>query len=196
MQSFRQPWIREMTIFPQAPNLVDSQTSGFKKLAEPHLTFVEVGFGYYLWILIGEGFETDGASVPTEWLHNSKFVDTACKLIAKKYQWMTSSEMLDFLIGTPFEMPRLLAAIVHDALYSFHWKWRILCDWVYKKILEVINYDSTRKTVEHLGIRIMGGKNWDSVTKQEKINTRKMVTVKFVREKNLKLEIIKLLQKS
>ena len=42
----------------------------------------------------------------------------------------------------------------------------------------------------------MGGKNWDSVTKQEKIKTRKMVTIKFVREKKLKSEIIKLLQNS
>ena len=185
-----------MTIFPQEPHLVDSTKEGFKVLVEPHLTFVELGFGYYLWVLIDKGFETDGASVPSEWLHNSKFIDTACKLIAKKYPGMSSKEMLDYLIGTPFEMPRILAAIVHDALYSFHWNIRILCDWIYKKILEWLNYDSTRKTIEHLGIRLMGGKNWDSVTKKEKIKTRKMVTIKFVREKKLKSEIIKLLQNS
>lgn len=182
-----------MTISPQPPVLnVVPNSEGIMELAEPHITFVNVGLGYSVMVLIGNGFRTDGASVPTEWLHNSKLIDMACKVIAKKYPWMNSEEMLDFLIGTPFEMPRLLAAIVHDALYSYHWKWRILCDWIYKRILEDICYDPTRLTIEHLGIRLIGGKNWDSVNKEEKIETRKLVTVKFIRTRNIDKEIRKL----
>ena len=92
-------------------------------------------------------------------------------------------------MGTPFEMPRLLAAIVHDALYSLKWRMRALCDKVYKRILEDVKYDKVRIAVEYLGIRLVGHKNWNAVTKDIKQNTKQLIVVKLVRTKKVNQEI-------
>lgn len=174
-----------MTVFPQPPNLVDSQTEGFKKLVEPHLTFVKMGCGFSLAVLIREGLETDGATIPKEELEKSDIIKKICKLIAKHYTGKDYKETLDYLIGTPFEKPRLLAAIVHDALYGMKWKWRWLCDRVYRAILSETDYDKVRRGIEYSGIRLLGKKNWDAVTDLERDRTRRIVDVKVVLTRNI-----------
>lgn len=174
-----------MTISPQLPNLVDSQTNGIKRLVEPHLTFVKVGCGFSLSILIREGLETDGASVPNEDLEKSKVVKALCKIIAKQYPGKDYKETLAYLIGRPFDMPRLLAVIVHDALYGMKWKCRWLCDRVYRAILSDNKYDKVRLGIEYSGIRLIGKKNWESVTDLERDRTRRLVDVKLVLTKNV-----------
>ena len=174
-----------MTVSPQPPNLADSQTDGFKKLVEPHLTFVKMGCGFSLSVLIRDGLETDGATIPKEELEKSAFIKKACKLIAKHYPGKDYKETLSYLIGTPFEMPRLLAAIVHDALYGMKWKWRWLCDRVYRSILSESDYDKVRLGIEYYGIRLLGRKSWEAVTDLERDRTRRIVDVKVVLTRNI-----------
>lgn len=179
-------WIRPMTVFPQTPNLVDSQPEGFKKLVEPHLTFVKMGCGFSLAVLIREGLETDGATIPKEELEKSNIIKKICKIIAKHYPGKDYKETLDYLMGTPFEMPRLLAAIVHDALYGMKWKWRWLCDMVYRSILSETDYDKLRLGIEYYGTRLLGKKSWDAVTDLERDRTRRIVDVRVVLTRNIR----------
>lgn len=170
-----------MTVFPQMPNLSDPNEKGLATLLEPHLTFVPIGLGYSLMVYIKDGYKTDGASVPREELEDSKIAKEICKIIAKHYPGKDYKETLDYLIGTPFEMPRLLAAIVHDALYDIKWKLRWLCDLVYRKILSSVKYDPVRRDIEYSGIRLIGWKNWNSVSDLKRARARKMVDARFVR---------------
>lgn len=180
-----------MTIFPQAPNLTEGQR-GLMVLQEPHLTIVKLGLGFSLIVLIDKGFETDGATVPEDELKKSEAVEWICKKIAKHYPGKDYRETLDFLIGTPFERPRILAALVHDALYGRKWKTRWLCDFVYRRILSVIKYDEVRLGIEYSGIRLVGKKNWDAVTDWERVQTSRMTVVRIVRTRNVPSEVSKL----
>jgi hypothetical protein len=170
-----------MTVFPQSPVVKIDEKSGIATLLETHVTQVKLGFGRSLVVSIGSGFKTDGASVPREELEKSRVVKKACKIISKKYPGKDYRETLDYLIGTPFEMPRFLAAIVHDALYTIKWKFRWICDRVYRKILSSLGYDETRKDIEYSGIRLFGWKNWEAVTDLERDRTRRIVKVRIVR---------------
>lgn len=174
-----------MTVFPQKPNLSEPNEKGLATLLEPHLTFVPIFLGYSLMVHIRAGYRTDGATVPKEELENSDVVKKICKIIAKHYPGKDYKETLDYLIGTPFELPRLLAAIVHDALYGMKWKWRWLCDRVYRAILSETDYDRIRLGIEYSGIRLIGKKSWDAVTDLERDRTRRIVSVKFVLTKNI-----------
>ena len=89
------------------------------------------------------------------------------------------------LVGTPWDLPRLLAAVVHDALYSIKWKCRFLCDRVYKWILKATDYDVVRREIEYDAIRLVGWKSWNNVTKGEWKWAKKLVIVKWVRTKKV-----------
>ena len=171
-----------MTVFPQKPNLSEPNEKGLATLLEPHLMFVPVGLGYSLMVYVKDGYKTDGASVPREELKDSKIAKKLCKFIAKHYPGKDYNETLDYLIGFPFEMPRLLAAIVHDALYDCKWKFRWVCDLVYRKILTLLDYDKVRKEIEYTGIRLLGWRNWNAVTDLKRDRTRKLVTVRIIRK--------------
>lgn len=166
-----------MTVFPNPPNICDCEEPDYKVLVEPHLTLVNVGYGIYLKILIDKGFKFDGATIPQEALEDSKLVAKLCKLIAKHYPDKNPEEVLEYLIGTPFDFPRILAVVVHDALYGSKWKWRWLCDRVYCAIEKAIGYDPIRRQLEYSGIRLVGWKNWDAVTDLERDRTRRLVKV-------------------
>ncbi|MBO6031858.1 MAG: DUF1353 domain-containing protein [Prevotella sp.] len=175
-----------MTIFPQPPRLSEPDEEGFSTLLEPHLTFVPLFLRYSLMVYIEEGYKTDGASVPREELEDSKIAKEICKIIARYYPEKNYKETLDYLIGTPFEMPRLLAAVVHDALYDCKWKFRWLSDQIYRRILSDLKYDPIRKNIEYSGIRLLGWKNWNSVTDLKRDRTKKIVAVKVVRNSRKK----------
>ena len=169
-----------MTFAPTPPKYSVDDATGIATLLESHVTFVKFPLGYSLMVHLRPGLRFDGASVPKKDLEDSKIVKRICKFIAKHYPDKDYKETLDYLIGTPFEMPRLLAAIVHDALYGMKWKWRWICDRVYRKILEEQKYDPIRLDIEYSGIRLLGWKNWDAVTKKEKKATKKLVEVKII----------------
>lgn len=173
-----------MTFFPQRPNLLIDNETGIATLQESHLTIVKMWLGYSLMVYIKPGFKTDGASVPKEDLENNALTKEICKIIAKHYPGKDYKETLDYLIGIPFEMPRLLAAIVHDALYGIKWKIRWICDRVYKKILSNIHYDDVRKDIEYTGIRLLGWKNWRKVSKKKQKEAKKFVVAKLIDEKD------------
>lgn len=179
-----------MTISPQAPHLVQlSEKSRYRRLTEDHLTFVKVGFGYSLQILIREGYETDGASIPENLLQDKEYGSVIEAYIRGKYPKIKTrydfENLVKILIGEPWDMPRLLAAIVHDALYGRKWKFRWLCDRVYKWILQENNYHPIRIDIEYAGIRMLGWRNWDKISNQEKISTRILTDIKLVKTKKL-----------
>ena len=182
-----------MTFAPTQPKYTVDDSTGIATLIESHITFVKFPLGYSLMVHLKPGFKFDGASVPKEDLEDSRVVKRICKFIAKHYPDKDYKETLNYLIGTPFEMPRLIAAIVHDALYGMKWKIRWLCDRVYRRILIDLGYDRVRLEIEYGGIRLLGGKNWDAVTKEEKKNTRKLSDVKILRVDEVWKEKIKLL---
>ena len=155
------------------------------QLAEDHLTFVKVGFGYSLEVLVRKGYITDGASIPDDILDDLEYGEKIREFIRQKFPHV--SDGVDFgnlvarLIGTPWDMPRLLAAIVHDVLYGRKWMIRLLCDMVYRWILEENGYSRVRTDIEYAGIRLMGWRNWNGIYKPEKQYTKNHSVVKFIR---------------
>ena len=141
-----------MTQFPDAPAFVATDgSSPTRTLAEDHVTEVALCFGLYrVKVTLKAGFSTDGASVP---------------------------ESLRPAAGGPWEMPRLLAAVVHDGLYQRHWKWRWLCDRVYLAVLRKAGYSPELADFEYAAVRAAGGKNWNAVTKEERRIARRDVVV-------------------
>ena len=71
-------------------------------------------------------------------------------------------------------MPRLLAAVPHDALYSRKWKCRFLCDRVYKRILKSTEYEGIRREIEYDVIRLLGWRSWNAVSKEEKAMAKRL----------------------
>lgn len=180
-----------MTIAPNPPILKQYKPNdlNLKVLMDEHITFVKMGFGYSLMVRIKPGFVTDGASVPKERLWDDKDRAKIEDFIKCKYSANPPREVIeDFikkLIGTPWDMPRLLAAIVHDALYSLHWWFRWLCDLVYIHILSENGYDAIRGEIEHFCIRLVGWRNWNAVSKEEIRKTKELVSMAFVRTKKV-----------
>lgn len=185
-----------MTVSPQTPVLRDTEEEGTKELAENHLTFVKVGLGYSLMILLKAGYRTDGASIPGNLLDDEKYGDVVRKLLEIRFPDKDPREAFQWLAGTPWDMPRLLAALPHDALYGRKWKCRWLCDRIYKWILEENNYEKVRTTIEYDGIRLIGWRNWDAVSDWERVLTKRQSAVKWVKTKKVPLEIEKLSKKS
>ena len=178
-----------MTIAPTQPILKDCESKGIKELTEPHLTFIKVGFGYSLMVFIGKGFRTDGASIPEWLLYDDVYGTYIQNLLFRRFPKITTlydiETLFRNLIGEPFDMPRLLASIVHDALYGIKWKFRWLCDIIYRRTLLQSNYPHVRADIEYTLIGLFGRKNWDSVTKDEMEQTKKLVKVEFVRNKKI-----------
>ena len=178
-----------MTVSPEEPKLKDSQKDGIKVLTESHLTFINVLFGYSLMVLIGKGFETDGASVPKDLLYDRMYGKYITEYLQRKYRNIGTrwdlENLWNHIIGTPWDMPRLLAAIVHDALYGMKWKFRWICDLIYRKILIQNEYDRIKADIEYTAIGLVGWKNWNSVTEAEKIHTKEKVHIELVHNKKI-----------
>lgn len=145
-----------MTKFPAEPVLTYLDVSDqVRILAEDHVTEVSLFFGMlHVEVTLKAGFITDGASVPAE---------------------------LQPAAGSPWAMPRLLAAVVHDGLYQLHWMWRWLCDRVYLAILRKAGYPSELASVEYAGIRAVGWKNWETVSPEERLLAKDEVIVRMWR---------------
>lgn len=84
---------------------------------------------------IPAGFKTDGASIP-------------------RFLWR--------LCGTPLDVPRIYAAIVHDWLYSGGKPGvtRAEADAIYRDILIALGVSRTRAYVEWIALRLCGGSHW------------------------------------
>ncbi len=186
-----------MTIAPQEPVLRQIAVD-LKVLEEEHVTFVPMWLGYSLMISLKPGIVTDGASIP-EWIaadeEQRRKVE---KLVLKRFHNVETrsdfNSLVNRLIGTPWDMPRLLAAVVHDSLYGMKWMFRWLCDRVYRNILIDNSYELARAEVEYLAIRMFGWKNWKNISQTEQENTKRLASVAWVRTKNVKGMIEKLKQ--
>ena len=104
-------------------------------------------------ISIRHGFRTDGASIPQS---------------MRRY------------IGHPFDYVRLIAALVHDAIYATHLLPRIVADWIYFVALRRCSHmPRAYAFAEFLALRGGGKAAWNEKTPQSIAEARKLVSVKF-----------------
>ena len=179
-----------MTVFPEHPRLVKAPPQdGFemRRLAEDHVTFVKFWLGWSLMVVVKAGYETDGATVSISKAISivGKTCDQIKSLIEKYFPGEDVMAVYNRIVGTPWDMPRLLAAVVHDPLYSIKWCCRYICDNVYRRILAATKYEAVRREIEYDVIRLVGWQNWASVTEDEQEAARKFVVVKWVRTRKI-----------
>ena len=141
-----------MTVSPQLPALADFQP-GIKRLEDTHQTVVKIFWIFGLRITLAPGLYTDGASIPP---------------------------IFQPLVGSPWDMPRLLAAIVHDALYGAHWAFRWLCDRIYL-LIRLQNHPADKRLcyLEYVAIRLGGREAWRSKTSSTLAYTRERLSVRL-----------------
>lgn len=188
-----------MTIFPEQPKLEAAEPKDGKemrRLVEDHITAVKVIFGWSLIIVVKAGYKTDGASVPQfgRLSEDPESEKKLIELIRKYYPEKCDLSAFNSIIGTPWDLPRLLAAIVHDGLYGIKWAIRFLCDRVYKWILQEADYDFIKRELEYDVIRLFGWRNWNAVTDEEIEESKKLVSVEWIRTKNVKNRIEELIE--
>ena len=186
-----------MTIFPEHPHIEKAEPKNGKemrRLVEDHVTFVKFYLGWSLMVIVKAGYITDGASVPfsIDFKDESEIDERIVKLVRKYFPGENCKDVIRRLIGTPWDMPRLLAAVVHDALYSIKWCIRYLCDQVYKRILANTDYARLRRETEYDVIRLVGWRNWKTVSKEEIAWAKPLVLVAWVRDKKIDTIVEKL----
>ena len=104
-------------------------------------------------ISIRQGFRTDGASIP---------------------------QSLRRFIGHPFDHVRLIAAVVHDAIYATHLVPRIVADFIYYLALRQCSHmPRAYAFAEYLALRGRGKAAWNEKTPQSIAEAHKLVSVKF-----------------
>ena len=104
-------------------------------------------------ISIRSGFRTDGASIPVP---------------------------LRRFIGNPFDTVRLIAAVLHDALYLSHLLPRIVADFIYYLALRQCSHmPRAYAFAEYLALRAGGKAAWNEKTPSDIADGRKLVRVRF-----------------
>lgn len=179
-----------MTIAPEAPRLLPIEgNEAYRRLVEDHLTYIRVGFGYSLRVLIKAGYETDGASIPSQLMADDIYGEKFLHIIESYYSAISTRwdliKQVKQIVGNPWDMPRILAAIVHDALYGRKWKCRWMCDMIYRRILATFGYNKMMTAVEYAGIRLIGWRNWGKITSHELETTKLLTEVNFVRNRKV-----------
>lgn len=141
-----------MTVSPHLPLLVDYER-GIKRLETAHQTIVKLFWIFGLSITLQPGLYTDGASIPP---------------------------IFQGIVGSPWAMPRLLAAIVHDALYGAHWAFRWLCDRIYL-LIRLQNHPADKRLcyLEYVAIRLGGREAWREKTANTLAYTRERLSVRL-----------------
>lgn len=134
----------------QSPVLADYQP-GIKRLEAPFITTVRLFWVFGLRITLLPGLYTDGASIPA---------------------------FCQPLVGSPWAMPRLLAAIVHDALYGAHFAWRWFCDRIYLAIRLQTGGDRRLALLEYAAIRLGGKSAWAEKSLSTIVYTRQRLSVR------------------
>ena len=117
------------------------------ELIEPYSAVLLQGI-----VTIGEGFKTDGASIPrlplTRWY-----------------------------IGEPMCGEYLPAALVHDALYSAELFPRADCDKIFLILLKRCGIGVVKRTLMYWDVRIFGGAVWRNHTDRSVLNARIFVKI-------------------
>ena len=133
-----------------SPVLADFEP-GVKRLEAPFVSTVRLFWVFGLCITLIPGLYTDGASIPP---------------------------IFQPFVGSPWAMPRLLAAIVHDALYGAHFAWRWLCDRIYLAIRIQTGADRRLALLEYAAIRLGGRSAWDEKTSTTIAYTRARLSIR------------------
>ena len=121
-------------------------------LVEDYVTEIRLPFGWTLRVVVREGYITNGASVP--------------------------AYLPERIFGDRWAMPRIIAALVHDALYSIKWKFRWLTDRVYLWILRALDYPRAAADFEYACIRAAGWKSWRDIPGIEREWAKSLVSTK------------------
>ena len=104
-------------------------------------------------ISIRSGLRTDGASIPVP---------------------------MRRFIGNPFDTVRLIAAVLHDALYLSHLLPRIVADLIYYLALrECSHMPRAYAFAEYLALRARGKDAWNEKTPESIAENRKFVRMRF-----------------
>ena len=104
-------------------------------------------------ISIRSGFRTDGASIPVP---------------------------MRRFIGNPFDTVRLIAAVLHDALYLSHLLPRIVADFIYYLALRQCSHmPRAYAFAEYLALRAGGKAAWNEKTPSDIAEGRRLVRVRF-----------------
>ena len=180
-----------MTVFPETPRMEAAGTQDgreMRRLTEDHVTVLNYCLGWSLVLVVKAGYETDGATVSLA-VGSDKSVSQIKSRIRKYFPCEDENSIYNRIVGTPWDLPRLLAAVPHDALYSRKWKCRFLCDRVYKRILKSTEYEVIRREIEYDVIRLLGWRSWNAVSKEEKAMAKQLVTAKWVRTKSVPLHL-------
>ena len=139
-----------MTVSPHLPLLVDYER-GIKRLETAHRTIVKLFWIFGLSITLQPGLYTDGASIPP---------------------------IFQGIVGSPWAMPRLLAALVHDALYGAHFAWRWFCDRIYLAIRLQTGGDRRLALLEYSAIRLGGRSAWSEKSLSTIVYTRQRLSIR------------------
>lgn len=108
---------------------------------------------FALTISIRAGFRTDGASIPVP---------------------------MRRFIGNPFDTVRLIAAVLHDALYLSHLLPRIVADFIYYLALRQCSHmPRAYAFAEYLALRAGGKEAWNEKTPSDIAEGRRLVRVRF-----------------
>ena len=177
-----------MTQFPSYPKFESAPSKDgveMRRLKEDYLTVVKFPFGWSLEVLVKKGYETDGATVSLSRavLSDEQNSGDIQRIVSKHFPGEKIEDVYNRIVGTPWDMPRLYAAVVHDALYSIKWMCRWLCDIVYRRILMQTDYDAVRREIEYSVIRLVGWKSWNAVKAQEREAAKPLVSVRWCRTK-------------
>ena len=104
-------------------------------------------------ISIRSGLRTDGASIPVP---------------------------MRRFIGNPFDTVRLIAAVLHDALYLSHLLPRIVADFIYYLALRQCSHmPRAYAAAEYLALRAGGKAAWNEKTPSDIAEGRRLVRVRF-----------------
>lgn len=104
-------------------------------------------------LTIREGFSFDGASIPRAF-------------------WR--------LIGHPFQMPLLVAATCHDALYSAELFPRAECDRIFLGLMRRVGIGRVKRNLVWLGVRSAGWAVWRRHTPETIAAARRIVTIEVI----------------
>lgn len=111
------------------------------------------GLTLSIFITVRRGFRTDGASIPRQ-------------------VWA--------VLGHPFDCVRIIAAVVHDAIYATHLLPRLLADWLYYLALRQHSHAPRLYAFgEFFAIRRGGKGAWKEKTPESITANRQLVRVKW-----------------
>lgn len=131
--------------------VLKARADGLYEVAEKWSVTADVGGGRLVTVQIGEGFTTDGASIP-------------------RALWR--------LCGHPFETPRVVAALAHDWLYASHATDRKTADMVFRALCVLVGVGKVRAAVEYRALRLFGWAAWRSHGAEDNAAARELGCVR------------------